>query len=207
MQIVNWNLIPYKEALDKQMQLLDQVANGSEDHLIFCRHPAVVTLGKATEESDLMGWQGDSFKVQRGGRATYHGPEQLVIYPIINLNRHKKDLHLHLRKLEKALANCLESKYGLETKIAQEDATGVWIGSKKIASIGIAVRKWTTYHGMAVNLNRDPLAFKGISPCGFQTNTMTNLEELTGQKIDYTAFMSEIKPYLIDEFFQNQNVF
>jgi lipoate-protein ligase B len=205
MIIENWDLIPYKNALDKQMELLDKVAGGEEDHLIFCRHPSVVTLGKATEESDLRGWQGESFKVQRGGRATYHGPEQLVVYPIINLNRHKKDLHLHLRKLEKSLANCLKKHYDLETKIAQEDATGVWIGSKKIASIGIAVRKWTTYHGMAVNLNHDPMAFTGISPCGFQTNTMTSLEDLLEQKIDYNKFSSQIETYLIDEFKLNSD--
>lgn len=204
MRFEDWGLTPYEESTNKQLQYLDEVASGHRpDTIVFCNHPSVVTLGKATTESDLMGWSGDTFQSQRGGKATYHGPEQLVIYPIIDLNRHTKDLHKHLRKLELALTNCLKEEYGLDADMAREDATGVWIGPQKIASIGIAVRKWVTYHGMAVNINEDSLAFTGISPCGFSTNTMTSLEKLTGNKTSYKDFKKKLLPYL-DSVFTNE---
>lgn len=201
MHFEDWGLVPYKDSTERQLDYLDKVASGSlPDSIIFCKHPSVVTLGKATTESDLAGWKGETFQSQRGGKATYHGPEQLVIYPIIDLNRHTKDLHKHLRKLEQALSKCLVGEYGIEAEGGREDATGVWIGSQKIASIGIAVRKWVTYHGMAININRDPLAFTGISPCGFTTSTMTSLEELTGKKTSYEDFQNKLAPYLEKEF-------
>ena len=146
-----------------------------------------------------MGWQGDVVETQIGGRATYHGPEQLVIYPLINLQNRTKDLHLHLRKLENSLIDCLKEHYGIYAEGGRKDATGVWIEEKKIASLGIAVRKWVTYHGMAVNLNHDPKAFTGISPCGFSTKTMVPLSQFTEEKISYESFKEQIKAFLLKE--------
>lgn len=201
MHFEDWGLIPYPQATEKQENYLSLVAGGeASEAIFFCKHPAVVTLGRATEESDLMGWQGEIFKTSRGGKATYHGPEQLVVYPILDLNKRTKDLHLHLRNLENALIETLRKHYDIYADGGREDATGVWIGTKKIASIGIAVRKWITYHGLAVNLNEDPLAFTGISPCGFQTNTMVSLEELTGSKIDYKKFQAQFQAELEEIF-------
>lgn len=155
------------------------------------------------------GWQGEVHEVSRGGRATYHGPNQLVIYPIISLSAdsreflHQKDVHSYLRCLESALVRTLQS-YGLKASVssstaAEDDSlkmTGVWVGDRKVASIGVAVRGWVTYHGVALNVDHDPDAFKGISPCGFSQATMISLEYLLGQKVD----RSELQSLLIDSF-------
>ena len=198
MKFTDWGLVPYKNAMEMQIDLIEKIAKDQEEEqIIFCKHPSVVTLGRATEAGDLMGWQGDVVETQRGGRATYHGPEQLVIYPLINLQNRTKDLHLHLRKLENSLIDCLKEHYGISAEGGRKDATGVWIEEKKIASLGIAVRKWVTYHGMAVNLNHDPKAFTGISPCGFSTKTMVPLSQFTEEEISYESFKEQIKAFLL----------
>ena len=200
MEILDWGLIPYEEAMNRQLELVDQVSReNSSEFIVFCRHPSVVTTGRATEAGDLGSWNGEIIQSQRGGRATYHGPEQLVVYPIINLNLREKDLHLHLRKLENALVDCLDVCFGITAKGGIKDATGVWVAEKKIASLGIAVRKWVTYHGMAVNLNPDPLAFSGISPCGFSTSTMTNLSKLSNRETNYESFREQLEPFLLKQ--------
>ncbi len=191
MRFEDWGEISYSQALARQYDLLEQVLDEpSQERVIFCSHPPVVTLGRASSDKDLLGWQGETYEVSRGGKATYHGPGQQVIYPILDLKNRKKDLHWFLRELENATIECLKT-YGLKALGNRPDATGVWIGDRKLASIGIAVKSWVTYHGIAINLYQDPLAFQGISPCGFQSSTMISLEEIRTEKIDRKSFQQE----------------
>lgn len=187
----DWGLIPYQDALNRQMELVHMVSEGDADEFIaFCSHPPVVTLGRATQEGDLTSWKGEVVEIQRGGRATYHGPSQVVAYPILDLSKRGRDLHAFIRNIEKAVIEVL-AEYGVQAHIS-EGNTGVWIGSKKIASIGIAVKKWVSYHGVAVNIDHDPNAFQGLKPCGFSTETMVSLEELIGKKVDHVEFQSKL---------------
>jgi lipoate-protein ligase B len=195
MKYTDWGLIGYQEALNKQLELVHLVSEGDEEEqVVYCSHPPVVTLGRGTKEGDLLGWQGEVVEVQRGGRATYHGPSQLVAYPILDLSKRNRDLHQFFRNIEHAVIDTLKD-YGVEAGIS-EGNTGVWIGNKKIASIGIAVKKWVSYHGVAINLDFDPKAFTGLKPCGFTTETMVSLEELTGQKINHGEFLEKLKGFL-----------
>lgn len=187
MKFEDWGLIAYEASSLKQLEYVDRVAAGlQEETLVFCTHPPVVTLGRATKPGDVDGWTGATAETSRGGRATYHGPNQLVIYPILDLrqahaNFRERDIHAYLRALESATVAALH-ECGLidaevrTTKQGEDSLTGVWTGDKKIASIGIAVRKWITYHGVAVNLLNDPSAHQGIKPCGFTASVMTSLE-------------------------------
>lgn len=193
----DWGLINYSEALERQMVLVEKVASGEmPDTVVFCSHPPVVTLGRSSKPNDLTGWQGDLIEVSRGGRATYHGPNQLVIYPILNLSRERKslkvrDIGAYLRSLENILIDVLNDADiqataktidGVDAQGDKISATGVWVGNKKIASIGIAVKKWVTYHGIALNIKRDSQAFQGLRPCGFDANIMTSVEEVIAKQ-------------------------
>lgn len=186
-------LIPYEQALLLQEELVEQRASEKiKDTILFCSHPPVVTLGRSTKASDVSGWSGQTFEVRRGGRATYHGPNQLVIYPIIHLSQKfkklkEKDVMSYLTFFELAVMKTLK-QCGYDDVYLKEDVDydeegkkllnrGLWIKEKKIAAFGIAVRKWVTYHGCAINIERDKEAFQGINPCGFQTSAIGALEE------------------------------
>lgn len=188
MEIVDLGHLPYREAHEHQLAALEVVQRHPErEQILLCSHPPVVTLGRKSKQNDLCGWQGEVIAVERGGQATYHGPGQIVAYPILNLQSRGCDIYRYLRQLEKAVVQTLAS-YGV---IAQGDPanTGVWVGKQKIASIGIAIKRWATYHGIAINIDYDPLAFQGIRPCGFAAaKIMTSLEELLGAKVDKLAF-------------------
>ena len=212
-KIEDWGLIPYKKALEKQKLYMEEVFHGHrQETLIFCHHPPVVTLGRGTKKEDVFSWQGEKFKINRGGRATYHGPGQLIMYPIIDLNGQspsfinkkirKRDLHEYMRFLEKSLILTLRN-YGVKAQgyslqeqqnenYKQFRATGVWVNSKKLASIGIGAKKWITHHGIAINLFKDKEAFQGIKPCGFDSDKMIFLEELTKQRIKRKVLQKEL---------------
>jgi len=195
-QFLDWGLIDYETALVRQMDLVEKrIQNDIRDSVIFCSHPSIVTLGRATEpEKDLAGWSGPIVEIQRGGRATYHGPGQAIGYPILDLKNRGSDLHKYLRYLENVMI-CSLRHFGIEAEGDRDDATGVWIGSKKIASIGIGVKRWVSFHGYAVNLHRDPVAFTGINPCGFRSTDMISLEELIGQKVSHSDFNAVIRSH------------
>tara|TARA_B100001248_G_scaffold262695_1_gene261014 strand:+ start:175 stop:780 length:606 start_codon:yes stop_codon:yes gene_type:complete len=196
-EIIDLGLIDYQEALKKQMHAVEDVLAGGQERVFFCSHPPVVTLGRASEEKDLQGWQGKTMEVSRGGRATYHGPGQVIVYPILDLSKRGSDLHRHMRILELSVIHCLDH-YGIEAEGDRKDATGVWVGDKKIASIGIAAKRWVSYHGLAFNLDHDPEAFKGISPCGFQQSVMTSLEDLRGEKMAREELQALLEEELLD---------
>ena len=207
----DWGLIDYNEALKKQIEYVEIVFQ-NENHpgfLIFCSHPEVVTVGRQTQADDLFAWQGDVIEVSRGGRATYHGPSQIVAYPIINIkklrkNRGPQEVRGFLRALENAIVLTLQ-KYNVtahgktseKTSDHLED-TGVWILDKKIASCGIAVKNWVTFHGLAFNFSDDPKAFQGINPCGYKSDTMTSLEKILDQKLDVELFKLTLKSNLLE---------
>ncbi len=202
--IQDWGLIDYSEANKKQLELVDLIAsNNLPGIIIFCTHPEVVTLGRATKHGDVYAWDGPVAEISRGGRATYHGPSQLVIYPLINLKHENRktqqDVVGHLRKLEDGIIEWLQT-LGIQAegksldkhnRRPQQDysgdavdETGVWVNGKKIASLGIAVKKWVTYHGAAINMFADEKAFRGLHPCGFSQSVMTDLETILHEKID-----------------------
>jgi lipoyl(octanoyl) transferase len=198
----NWGLSPYAESEKRQSDLVDAIAKGTEsERLIICSHPSVVTLGKQSSEADINGWGGEVHKISRGGKATYHGPGQVVIYPLIHLQKRVGDLHKFLDHLEKSMILTLE-EYGImahgNLDRGNPDGTGVWVSGKKIASIGIACRRWVTYHGLALNLYRDPKAFTGINPCGFDAQIMTSLEELLDQKVSRKEFEIKLASHLLN---------
>lgn len=215
----DWGLIDYEEALQKQIEwvqkrhhVLQSNPNNTDDFLIFCSHPAVVTTGRQTLPEDIFSWNGKIIEISRGGRATYHGPSQLVVYPILNLknsrkNRGPQEVRGYLRALEQAIVLTLKD-FNIEAvgktpqKIPGEkvesDETGVWIGNKKIASLGIAVKNWITYHGAAININYDPLAFQGMNPCGFNSSTMISIEQILNAPIDKDKFKSVFKKYCFE---------
>ncbi len=190
--VENWGEISYREAISRQEEYVDQVSRElRRETLVFCSHPPVVTLGRGTKPGDVFGWSGETIEVSRGGRATYHGPTQVVVYPILDLNSRGRDLHKFMRNLEDAIIDVLRSfgisavANALQTEDGADEAapaTGVWIGSKKIASIGIAARRWVSYHGLALNVGFDPHAFEGVKPCGFAPGSVVSMEEVLGSR-------------------------
>jgi lipoyl(octanoyl) transferase len=199
MRVEHWGLIEYSEALRLQEELVARVASGEvDDTLVFCSHPPVVTVGRSVEPGDLNGWQGSVAEVSRGGRATYHGPGQLVMYPIISLLRDRgvaglplRDVHAYLRLLGETVAAVLR-QFGLAAEYRQgadgpRHVTGVWVDERKLASIGIAVRRWVTFHGVALNLEPDVAGFSSIRPCGFSAATMGAVSEFLSVPVDRDA--------------------
>lgn len=212
MNFQDWGLIPYQEALQKQLDLVEQVAlDPKNNFVIFCTHPAVVTLGRQTQTSDVFGWTGETIEVSRGGRATYHGPSQLVVYVITSLKHPKpgmpeSDVRGFIRNFENGIVDALKkfeiSSFGRSNE--NIDDTGVWfknqIGEiKKIASLGIAVRKWVTYHGAAINCEFDPTAFQGINPCGYSSDRMVSIEEIVSKHKPQIMVNHDLRSKLIEQ--------
>lgn len=202
-EILDWGLIDYEEALKRQEELVETVAEKkSPGFLIFCTHPPIVTLGRKTQAGDVFAWNGPVREIARGGRATYHGPSQLVVYPILNLELKDQkwpyhDIGWQLQTLEKAIIQTLEhynlKAVGKSLQSPGGEETGVWVENRKVASVGIGVRKWVTMHGAAINLDQDPMAFTGMNPCGFKKEVMVSLEELAKKKIDRENFKTFLK--------------
>lgn len=190
-------MIDYRQALQQQEEILEVIAKtASPGTLIFCTHPPIVTKGRKTESGDIHSWTGDQIEVSRGGRATYHGPSQLLCYPLINLDKTKnslpkRDVVWYLRSIEQSLIHSL-GQIGLQAHGKTKSSnlasdltdTGVWLAERKIASVGVGVRHWVTFHGAALNLDVSAEAFQGIRPCGYSPEVMTSVEEATGRKAD-----------------------
>jgi len=181
--VVNLGKIPYEDALELQRALARDRISGAipEDMLLLLEHPPVVTLGRATKERNMisspefLASKGvELFEVERGGDVTFHGPGQLVGYPIIDLKRHRLDLHWYLRQVEEALIQTLAA-YSIRAE-RNVGFTGVWTNGRKIASIGVHARDWVTWHGFALNVTTDLSYFDLIIPCGIDGVTMTSIE-------------------------------
>lgn len=199
-EVVDWGLIDYSQALIQQKEIVNRVIAGGQNQLILCEHPPILTLGRlATEDhflipKEAIDSEGISIKrIDRGGEVTLHAPGQLVCYPIINLNDWKRDLHLFLRELEEVAIDLLKY-FGIVAHVV-EDYRGVWVHRRKIVSIGVGVKKWVTYHGMAINVTTDLKLFQIIRPCGLDV-AMTSIKELTKQDVK----MSRVKDQLAEIF-------
>lgn len=210
LQFEDWGEIEYSRATQQQLELVQQLAASENERVVFCTHPPVVTVGRGTRDGDVFSWSGPVLETSRGGRATYHGPNQLVIYPILNLNADRqsfarRDIHAYLRALEQSLVAALRRldirAEARTTQLTDDNGgklslTGVWVGERKLASIGVAVKKWISYHGAAVNVDRDDDAFQGIHPCGFSSQIMTSVEELLGRRIPRAEIKSLFREQL-----------
>jgi len=181
-RVVHAGTVPYAEALEWQRELAEDRIAGRLPHdvLLLLEHPPVVTLGRNSHPANLLQPAGiDVFEVERGGDVTFHGPGQLVGYPILDLRAYKPDLHWYLRTLEQALIEAL----GVVGILAERNPgfTGVWTRGKKIASIGIHVKQWVTWHGFALNVTTDLTHFDRIVPCGIHGVEMTSVEREAGR--------------------------
>lgn len=178
--------IPYEDGLRLQEETVAAVMAGTTpDTLYLLEHQSVYTIGRLRDQSSLR----DSsllphpvHETNRGGQATYHGPGQITGYPILDLTTRGKDLHEHLRKIEEALIlSC--GRFGVQAG-RREGLTGVWVENRKLASIGVGVRKWISMHGFAINITNESLpAFFAITPCGLDGVSMTSLEKEAGRPI------------------------
>jgi lipoyl(octanoyl) transferase len=182
LEVVRAGVVPYAEALEWQRSLAQARIDGrrADDLLLLLEHPAVVTLGRNSDAGHLLSRDGiDVFEIERGGDVTFHGPGQLVGYPIIDLTGHKRDLHWYLRTLEQALIDALT---GLGIAADRNPGyTGVWTNGRKIASIGIHVKQWVTWHGFALNVTTDLSQFGRIVPCGIPGVEMTSVRQERGE--------------------------
>ena len=198
----NLGITDYKEAWDLQRLIFNQVVSGeSLDTFILLEHPNTYTLGKIGDKKNLIGsskYLGENnisvYEIDRGGDITYHGPGQIVGYPIINLENWKKDTHKYLRALEEVIILTCKN-YGLDA-IRNPKYTGVWIGDKKIAAIGIKISRWVTMHGFAFNVNTDLSLYNGIVPCGIKDKEVTSLQKGLNREIN----ISEVKVALLENF-------
>jgi len=181
LEVVQAGRVPYAAALDWQRRLAeDRIARRlPHDLLLLLEHPAVVTLGRTAHRANLVRPDGiEVFEVERGGDVTFHGPGQLVGYPILDLTNYKQDLHWYLRTLEQALITALT---GLGISAERHSGyTGVWTRGRKIASIGVHVKQWVTWHGFALNVTTDLAHFDRIVPCGIPGVVMTSIERELG---------------------------
>jgi lipoyl(octanoyl) transferase len=215
-------LIDYKQCWDFQEELFAEIlavksSNRKENktvatknHLIFCEHPHVYTLGKSGDEKNLLvnedylKSRGATFhKINRGGDITYHGPGQIVGYPIFDLDNFFTDIHKYLRFLEEAVILTLK-EYGLEAERSPGE-TGVWfdIGTtraRKICALGVKSSRWVTMHGFAFNVNSDLSYFGNIIPCGITDKSVTSLQKELGKKINMNEVKNKLKAHLIELF-------
>ncbi len=173
----------YKAVWDLQKEMQQQRINGNiEDTLILVEHDPVYTLGKNANEDHLLQSRDESvdvFNIERGGDITFHGPGQLVGYPILDLSNYKKSVSWYMRTLEQVLIDTL-----IEFKIIaqrNDGLTGVWVGDEKIAALGVRISRWVTMHGFALNVNPDLSFYDGIIPCGIFDHGVTSMEQLLGK--------------------------
>lgn len=173
----------YKAVWDLQKEMQQQRIKGDiEDTLILVEHDPVYTLGKNANEDHLLQSRDESvdvFNIERGGDITFHGPGQLVGYPILDLSNYKKSVSWYMRTLEQVLIDTL-----IEFKIIaqrNDGLTGVWVGDEKIAALGVRISRWVTMHGFALNVNPDLSFYDGIIPCGIFDHGVTSMEQLLGE--------------------------
>lgn len=205
--IKDLGLISYKDAREKQKELQQELITGGEvDYLLVCSHPAVITYGRKeaiqhlkAEEELLLEKKIAVYKSERGGDITYHGPDQIILYPIINLNFHKRDVHWYLRQLEEVVIKTLDA-LGIPA-IRIKDKSGVWVSEKeKISSLGVRLSRWCSMHGIALNV-LETNNFELIVPCGLPTAQMTSAQQqLSIKEKEAKALMAQCQSLLIQNF-------
>jgi lipoyl(octanoyl) transferase len=171
LEVQHWGRVPFAEAHARQQRLVaERIAGERPDQLVFCEHSPVVTIGRRTPADELPEPGIETVVVERGGEATWHGPGQCVAYPVLLLAPGRRDLHRYLRDLEQVVIDVLDD-LGLEAE-RRDGLTGVWVGDKKLCSIGVAVRRWVTWHGLALNVSCDLESFAHFRPCGLDPAVM-----------------------------------
>ena len=197
--LLDLGLVPYREAWDLQRSLAGAVSQGAiPDTVVFLEHPPVVTLGRRTDHDELHVPEGAAVEVvetDRGGKSTYHGPGQLVCYPILDLKRHGKDVKKYVRDLEEALIQTLAPLGIAATRLA--GLTGVWLERppRKIASIGVHISRWVTTHGYALNVDLDPAPFtEWITACGLEDASFTTISRELGRPLP----VADVRPLARD---------
>lgn len=178
----------------QQELLVARVQDRIGDQLLLTEHDPVVTLGRKSPSGDAAGATVPVIAVERGGAATYHGPGQIVGYPIVLLTEDRRDLHRWLRDLEEVVIHAI-GDFGVAGRRV-EGLTGVWIGDRKVCSLGVAVRRWVTWHGFALNVTTDLAAFSTFQPCGLDPNVMTRL----ANHVDGALDMEEVEMRLVMRF-------
>ena len=184
LRILDLGLKPYEEVWLYQKKLQKQrINNHINDTLILVEHYPVYTLGKNAENNHLLQSRDKSvevFNVERGGDITFHGPGQLVCYPIFDLANYKKSVSWYMRTLEQIIIDTLEHYNLIGERI--KGLTGVWVGDEKIAAQGVKISRWVTMHGLSLNINPDLLFYDGIIPCGIFNHGVTSVELILGKK-------------------------
>jgi lipoate-protein ligase B len=197
-------LLPYADALAIQRRAADDRIAGraSEDVLFLVEHPPVITMGRSSKDAHLLADRSaldsrgvELFEVERGGDVTFHGPGQLVGYPVIDLRNHREDLHWYLRQLEQVIIDAV-ARFGIPAT-RREKLTGVWTEGRKLASIGVHARQWVTWHGFALNVTTNLSWFDLIVPCGIQSVQMTSVEQEMMRRSNGTCLA--VSPALMDE--------
>lgn len=187
--------IDYERSWEWQKNLVKLRREGMvRDTIIMLEHPPVVTVGRDGHEENYKDLSCKPYFIERGGDVTYHGPGQLVVYFIFNLTRRQKDIHLFMANVQKGIIDTLKD---LDIEAAMgEEHTGVWVDKKKVASIGLAVKNWITFHGAAINLNTQLDDFKQIKPCGLSADVMASIAEIKNEKVNEENF----KKILLDKY-------
>jgi lipoyl(octanoyl) transferase len=184
MKVVWLGRIEFSKGLEIQAEALEQCDRTGQETLFLLEHQPVYTIGRRLDKSSLGNvayLPHPVFEINRGGQATYHGPGQLVGYPILDLKKRGKDLHVYLRSVETAVIRLVES-FGVEAAFC-DGKTGAWVQNRKIASIGIGVRRWISMHGFALNVSSDLTGFLSITPCGLTGVRMTSLSLELGREV------------------------
>lgn len=190
--------VSYADGLALQNELVEQRHRGEiGDTVLLLEHEPVYTIGRTRDQTSLRD-PGELphpvFEINRGGQATYHGPGQLVGYLILDLNVHGRDLHDYLRRIESFLI-AFAGHFGMEA-VRREGLTGVWVEDRKLASIGVGVRKWISMHGFGLNVSSDLSGYEAITPCGIANVTMTSLSQESGREITVEEAAFAIEPYI-----------
>ncbi len=215
---IDWGSVDYQEAWDRQESIFAEIVavkqanrtnnttNPTPNYLIFTEHPHVYTLGKSghqeyllLDEEGLKEKDAKFYKINRGGDITYHGPGQIVGYPILDLDNFFTDIHLYLRTLEEAIILTL-ADYGIKAG-RYEGYTGVWLdadkeNARKICAMGVRASRWVTMHGFAFNVNADLNYFGNIIPCGIDDKDVTSMERELGQKLDIEEVKDKLKNHI-----------
>lgn len=193
--------VEYSSAWNLQKKIHDLVKSDElGDIVLFLEHNHVYTLGKNADSNYILDRYQDEIDIiqtDRGGQVTYHGPGQLIGYPIINLNKYRKSVSWYMRTLEKIIIKTLE-KYAIDAT-TKENLTGVWVNDEKICAMGVRLSKWVTMHGFALNLNPDMKYYDGMIPCGIQEYGITSLFEFLNKEIDTFEVMNYLANFFINE--------
>jgi lipoyl(octanoyl) transferase len=217
-EFIDWGLLDYQTAWDKQNAVFEGIVAlktqnrtnsttiATPNYLIFCQHPHVYTLGKSgkpenllLDEQSLLDKEATYYKINRGGDITYHGPGQIVGYPILDLDNFFTDIHLYLRTLEEAVILTLKD-YNIEAG-RYPGYTGVWLDAdnekaRKVCALGVRCSRWVTMHGFAFNVNTDLDYFKNIVPCGIDDKDVTSMKRELGYELDMTEVSTKLKNHI-----------